>query len=73
MMLVANTYATNFLDARQRAQEFEVLGRLVDSVPIRKVNPQRGVLPVEDLCEEIQRNFFSMLPSGRQPHLAGPS
>jgi hypothetical protein len=73
MMLVANTYATNFLDARQRAEEFEVLGRLVDSVPIRKVNPRRGVLPVEDLCEEIQRNFFSMSPSGRQPHLVGPS
>jgi hypothetical protein len=65
MMLVANTYATNFLDVRQRAEEFEVLGRLVEAVPIRKVNPRRGALPVKELCDEIQRNFVSMLSSGK--------
>jgi hypothetical protein len=60
MMLVANTYATNFLDARQRAEEFMSLGRLVEAVPVRKVNPRRGALPAEGLCDEIRRDFVSI-------------
>lgn len=60
MLLVANTYATNFLDAPQRAEEFMVLGRLVDAVPVRKVNPRRGALPIEKLCDEIRQDFVSM-------------
>jgi hypothetical protein len=60
MMLVANTYATNFLDAKQRAEEFAVLGRLVTAVPIRKVNTKRGTLRVDELCDVIQRDFSSL-------------
>lgn len=60
MILVANTYATNFLDAQQRAEEFVVLGKLVDAVPVRRVHPRRGALPIEQLCDEIRRNFVSM-------------
>lgn len=57
LMLVANTYATNFLDARQRAEEFAVLSRLVDQVPVRKVNPRRGIVSVEAFCELIRQDF----------------
>jgi hypothetical protein len=59
MMLVANTYATNFLDVGQRAEEFAVLSRLVEQVPVRKVNPRRGLLSVGALCELIQQDFTS--------------
>lgn len=60
MTLVTNTYATNFLDAKQRADEFAVLGRLVSAVPIRKVNAKRGTLRVDELCKVIQRDFTSL-------------
>jgi predicted ATPase len=60
MTLVTNTYATTFIDAKQRAQEFAVLGRLVTAVPIRKVNAKRGTLRVDELCDVIQRDFSSL-------------
>jgi len=60
MTLVTNAYATNFLDAKQRAEEFAVLGRLVSAVPVRKINAKRGTLRVEELCEVIQRDFGSL-------------
>lgn len=60
LMLVANTYATNFLDAKQRAEEFEVLGRLVTAVPVRKINAKRGTLRVDELCDVILRDFNAL-------------
>jgi hypothetical protein len=58
--LVTNTYATNFLDARQRAEEFEVLSRLVAAVPVRKINPRRNMMPVEALCDFIMGDFANI-------------
>ena len=60
IMLVENTYATNFLDAQQRAKEFEVLSRVVATVPVRKINRGREGVGVEELCGAIQRNFASI-------------
>jgi hypothetical protein len=60
MTLVANTYATNFLSAKQRAEEFEVLSRLVAAIPVRKINAENAALPVDELCAEIQRDFISL-------------
>jgi hypothetical protein len=60
MTLVTNTYATNFLDVKQRAEEFAVLGRLVSAVPVRKVNAKRGIMRVDELCDVIQRDFSSL-------------
>jgi hypothetical protein len=57
MMLVGNTYATNFLDAKQRAQEFEILSRVVAAVPVRKIVRGRSVAEVEAFCAAIQRDF----------------
>lgn len=69
MMLVENTYATNFLDAKQRAEEFEVLSRVVATVPVRKINRGREAAGVEEFCAAIQRNFSSIdLPSNRLEH-----
>jgi hypothetical protein len=60
LMLVACTYATNSLNAQQRAEEFAVLGRLVTAVSVRKINAKRGILRVDELCEVIQRDFSSL-------------
>ena len=64
--LVANTYATNFLDAGQRGREFAVLSRLVTAVPVRKINPRREVLAVQELCEAVQKDFAG-LPASSGP------
>ena len=40
LTLLANTYVGYLLDAAMRAQEFEALGQLVRSVPVRRVVPR---------------------------------
>ena len=60
--LVANTYATNTLDSRMRAMEFEVLGRLVSAVPIRKIQAHEDPARIDDLCRLITSDFEA-LPS----------
>jgi hypothetical protein len=60
MLLVPNTYATNFLDAEQRADEFVVLSRLVATVPVRMINSRNDVAGPEELCEIIRRDFASL-------------
>jgi hypothetical protein len=57
MMLVGNTYATNFLDAKQRAEEFALLSRVVATVPVRKIVRGRSLAEVEPFCAAIQRDF----------------
>jgi hypothetical protein len=59
MTLVGNTYAATFLDAKQRAEEFAVLSRLVAAVPVRRINPRRNVTGVNELCELIRQDFVA--------------
>ena len=59
--LVANTYATNTLDSRMRAMEFEVLGRLVATVPIRKIHAHEDPARMDDLCRLITSQFEDLL------------
>jgi hypothetical protein len=60
MILVGNTYATNFLDAKQRAEEFQVLSRVVAAVPVRQINRQRETAEVEEFCAAVQQDFASV-------------
>lgn len=53
MALVANTYANYLLDQDMRRTEFDVLGRLVSSVPVRRVRPPAEPLAIFNLCEAI--------------------
>lgn len=53
MALVANTYVTNLLDKPMRAKEFELLGRLVESVPLRRVTPSADFGRISELCDLI--------------------
>jgi len=52
--LVANSYATNLLDVEMRAREFELLGRLVASVPIWSLRPHTDPSRIGELCNLIQ-------------------
>jgi hypothetical protein len=60
MLLVPNTYATNFLDAEQRAEEFAILSRLVAAVPVRMINSRKDVAGPEELCQIIRRDFAAL-------------
>jgi hypothetical protein len=59
--LVANTYATNLLDRETRAREFEVLGRLVASVPVRRLYLPREAGRPDELCKLISQDCRSIL------------
>ena len=61
MSLVANTSANYLLDKPKRAAEFEALGRLLESVPLRrlKLNDDFNELPLA--CELVVADFLHML------------
>jgi hypothetical protein len=53
MALVANTYVNYLLDQDMRGTEFDLLGRVVSSVPIRRVRPLAARSAIFALCEAI--------------------
>ena len=59
MALVADTSVTYLLDSRQRAQEFEVLGRLVANVALRRVTPSVDLDRISELCVAIMDDLRS--------------
>jgi len=65
LSLLADTFANKILDRKMRAQEFEVLGRLVMSVPVRRVFPHSDASRVGDLCRVIVEDFSSLKASAR--------
>jgi hypothetical protein len=68
LSLVANTYANKILDREMRAREFEVLSRLVTSVPIRRVHPHTDPCRLDQLCRAIRGDLQSLnLPNVDQP------
>ena len=60
LALVANSYATNLLDKEMRAREFEFLGRMLGSVPIRRLRPRESPAPNDDLCDAILQSCDAM-------------
>jgi hypothetical protein len=67
LSLVADTYANKILDRDLRAREFEVLSRLVETVPIRRVFPHSDGSRIGDLCRVIREDFVSLQASARVP------
>jgi hypothetical protein len=51
--LVANSYATNVLDRDMRAREFELLGRLVATIPVWRVHAHGDGSRIDRLCDVI--------------------
>jgi hypothetical protein len=60
LALVADTYANKILDREMRAREFTVLGRLVTTVPIRRVYPHEDSTQLEKLCKVIREDLDSL-------------
>jgi hypothetical protein len=55
--LVGNTYASYLMDKQMRAREFELLGRLVKYVPVRRVVPHTNPALINRLCQTIVTDF----------------
>jgi hypothetical protein len=53
MTLVANTYVNYLLDQGMRRNEFDVLGRLVSQIPVRRVRSPEDRSAIFSLCEVI--------------------
>ncbi len=60
LTLIANTFANRFLDRAMRAQEFEILSRLVRSVPVRRINLRNGSADPLKACDVIIDDFLSL-------------
>ena len=57
MALIANTYATYLMDKQMRVREFELLPRLLHSIPIRRVTPHSDPARIGELCRTILEDF----------------
>jgi hypothetical protein len=60
LRLIANTYSNDFIDANTRAREFEVLGRIVRQLPIRRVRAPDDRGSVTRVCETILEDFHTL-------------
>jgi hypothetical protein len=60
LSLVADTYANKILDRDLRAREFDVLSRLVETVPIRRVYPHTDASRLGDLCRVVREDFAKL-------------
>jgi hypothetical protein len=60
MSLVANTYGAKLLDKQMRAREFELLTRVLNNVPLRRVTPHVDPARIPELCESILNSFASL-------------
>jgi hypothetical protein len=58
--LVANSFATNLLDKDMRAREFELLGRLVASVPVWRLRPHEDGSRIDRLCDLIHEKCHGL-------------
>jgi hypothetical protein len=57
LALVSDLHASNMLNRRGRAMEFELLGRLAESVPLRHVTPSADFDRIAELCKLIVADF----------------
>jgi hypothetical protein len=61
--LVTNTHTNYLLDKQQRAQEFEVLSRLVKHVPVRQMTPHPDITHLPQLIDTVLEDFQSIVPA----------
>jgi hypothetical protein len=60
MSLIANTYATYLMDKEMRAREFEILQRVLNSVPVKRVTPHSDPARIGSLCQTILESFAAI-------------
>ena len=57
IVLLANTYSSKLMNKAMRAREFELLTRVLTSVPVRRVNPHADPARIPELCDAILEDF----------------
>ena len=60
MALVSDSYAANYIYKSLRATEFEVLGRLVESVPLRRVAASADFSRINELCHAVTQDLQTL-------------
>src|SRR5262249_889832 len=63
MSLIANSYASRLMDAGMRAREFDLLGRLVAAIPVKRVVPRADLGGLTRLCTAIVEAFGRAAPA----------
>ena len=63
--LISNTYCTYLLDKPMRAREFELLGNVLDRVPVKRIVPQAESGSVGRLCSLILEDFANRSRPGK--------
>lgn len=56
LALIANTYVNYLLDRNMRRTEFEVLSRVVSTIPVRRVRAPDELSAIFSLCETIAKD-----------------
>jgi len=59
--LVANTYVNYLLDAQMRREEFDILSRLVATVPVRSVKSPNDPSRIREVCQAIAADYREQL------------
>jgi hypothetical protein len=67
LSLVANTYINYLLEPPMRAREFEILGQVLMSVPLRQVIPHKEIRYLSALCDIIIKDFHALIPEAYSP------
>ncbi len=71
MALARNTYRADLLDKKMRLQEFEALGRMAATIPLRQVTPSADLAYFLRLGEIILEDFQAIPPFTPLPVRAG--
>jgi hypothetical protein len=66
MSLVANTYATYLMDKQMRAWEFELLTRIMKTVPVREIIPHSSATKIPQLCRLISEDSQTLKLTRRE-------
>ena len=61
--LLSNKYVKYFFDKEAEVQEFELLGQLANSIPLRKITPHSYQDDLPKLCEMINTDFEELISS----------
>ena len=56
LALVANSYATRILSEKARAEEFQLFGRMVGAIPIRRLLAHSDPTRLSSFCDFIEQN-----------------
>jgi hypothetical protein len=58
LSLVANSYAGHLVGAEAQASEFALLGRMVSTVPVRRLRPHTDPTRIQSLCDLVLDSHF---------------